>query len=97
VKVEERAGVVRFAVHVQPRASRSHIGGLHGDALKVRLQAPPVDNAANEALVDLLAVELGVPRRVVRIVSGATSRAKVVEIEGIAGERVLALAARGKG
>ena len=82
-------------VHVQPRASRSEVVGTHGAALKVRLLAPPVDGAANEALVTLLAEALGVPRRDVRIVHGATSRAKVVEIEGTTADAVRALAAHG--
>jgi len=75
--------VVRFAVHVQPRASRSAIEGLHGGALKVRLHAPPVDGAANDALVVLLADALGVPRRAVRVVAGGSSRRKVVEVAGV--------------
>ena len=82
-------------VHVQPRASRSEVVGTHGAALKVRLLAPPVDGTANEALVALLAEELGVPRRDVRIVHGATSRTKVVEIEGTTADAVRALAAHG--
>ena len=86
--VREGDGVVRFAVHVQPRASRSEIAGMHGDAIKVRLAAPPVDGAANEALVELVADSLGVGRRAVRIVSGATSRAKTVEVEGVAAAAV---------
>jgi uncharacterized protein (TIGR00251 family) len=91
--VEVRGAVVRVGVHVQPRASRSEIVGLHGAALKVRLQAPPVDGAANEALVKLLADRLGVPRRSVHVVAGATSRAKTVEIEGTTENAVRALAA----
>ncbi|HEX5973155.1 MAG TPA: DUF167 domain-containing protein [Gemmatimonadaceae bacterium] len=82
-------------VHVQPRASRSEVVGTHGAALKVRLLAPPVDGAANDALVALLAKALGVPRRDVRIVQGATSRAKLVEIDGTTADAVRALAARG--
>ena len=73
----------RLAVHVQPRASRSAIVGEHGGALKVRLAAPPVDNAANEALVAFIAGVLDVPRRQVRLVSGASSRRKLLEIDGI--------------
>ena len=82
LRVEVRGSAVRVSVHVQPRAARSEIVGLHGAALKVRLQAPPVDGAANEALVTLLAERLGVPRRAVRVVAGATSRAKTVEVDG---------------
>ena len=83
---------VRFAVRVQPRASRSEIVGLHGDALKVRLSAPPVDGAANEALVELVADALGVAKRAVRIVSGESSRSKTVEVEGVTAAAVLRLA-----
>jgi uncharacterized protein (TIGR00251 family) len=79
----ERGAGVRFAVRVQPRASRSEVAGLHGNALKVRLQAPPVEGAANAALVDFLAGVFGVPRRAVRIVTGETSRSKVVEVDGV--------------
>jgi len=82
LRVEVRGSAVRVSVHVQPRATRSEIIGLHGAALKVRLQAPPVDGAANEALVTLLAERLGVPRRAVRVVAGAASRAKTVEVDG---------------
>jgi uncharacterized protein (TIGR00251 family) len=83
---------VRFTVRVQPRASRSEIVGVHGDAMKIRLSAPPVDGAANEALVELIAEVLGVGRRAVRIVSGETSRSKVVEVEGVTAAAVLRLA-----
>ena len=82
-----------MSVHVQPRASRSEVVGTHGSALKVRLLAPPVDGAANDALVELLADRLKVPRRAVRIVSGETSRSKTVEIEGTTEAAVRALAA----
>jgi uncharacterized protein (TIGR00251 family) len=74
---------VRFAVRVQPRASRNEIKGAHGSSLKVRLSAPPVDGAANEALADFLAEELGVARRAVTIVSGHTSRSKIIEVDGV--------------
>ena len=90
---ERAAGIVRFTVRVQPRASRSAIEGVHDDALRVRLSAPPVDGAANEALVELLAKALGVAKRNVRVVAGAASRSKVIEVEGVASERVRALAA----
>lgn len=90
--VRDGGGGVRFAVRVQPRASRSEIVGVHGDAMRVRLSAPPVDGAANEALVELIAELLGVGRRAVRIVSGASSRSKVVEVEGVTAEAVLRLA-----
>jgi len=67
---------------------------VHGDRLKIRLAAPPVDGAANERLVTLLAAELGVLKRAVRIVSGASSRNKVVQVDGISADVVERLAAR---
>ena len=94
LRVDVRGTVVRVAVHVQPRASRSEIIGVHGTALKVRLQAPPVDGAANEALVRLLADSLGVSYRSVRVVAGATSRAKTVEVDGTTEDAVRALASQ---
>lgn len=96
LRVEVRGASIRVHVHVQPRASRSEVVGTHRAALKVRLLAPPVDGAANEALVELLAGLLDVPRRDVRIVQGATSREKVVEIQGTTADAVCALA-EGKG
>ena len=92
LRVTETEGRVKFAVRVQPRASRSEIVGLHGEALKVRLAAPPVDGAANAALVELLADALGVSRSAVRIISGETSRGKVVEVDGASVENIRRLA-----
>ena len=81
MRISERAGTLRFDVRVQPRASKEEITGVHHGALRVRLRAPPVDGAANDALVIFLAGELGLSRREVRIVSGHGSRSKVVEID----------------
>lgn len=92
ITVTERGGAARFGVRVQPRASRSEIVGEHGGALRVRLSAPPVDGAANEALVALLAEALGVPRRAVRVLSGHASRGKTVEVEGVDAAAVRRLA-----
>lgn len=63
---------------------------MHGDALHIRLAAPPVDNAANEALVALIAERLHIARRNVRIVTGASSRRKMVEIDGVSAEQASA-------
>jgi uncharacterized protein (TIGR00251 family) len=84
VTVDQRGEAVRFRVRVQPRASANEIAGAHDGALRVRLHAPPVDGAANDALVDFLAEQLAVPRRSVRIVTGASSRLKTVEVAGVA-------------
>ncbi|MGE0438902.1 MAG: DUF167 domain-containing protein [Gemmatimonadales bacterium] len=72
-----------LTLHVQPRASRTEVAGLHGDALKLRIAAPPVDGAANDEVVRFLAERLGVPRRDVRIAAGETGRRKAVEISGV--------------
>ena len=93
----ERDGAVRFAVRVQPRASRTGVDGLHGGALRVRVNAPPVDGAANAAVVEVLAEALGVARRSVRVVAGGSSRSKVVEVAGVAASRVRDLAIRSSG
>lgn len=97
VQVTERDGAVRFAVRVQPRASRSGIVGEHGGALKVRLSAPPVDGAANEALVELLAEAFGVPRRAVRVITGLAARGKTVEVDGVGADAVRRVASAAGG
>ena len=66
-----------------PRAPRSRVDGLRGDAVLIRLAAPPVEGAANEALIAFLSEALGVPRRSIAIVSGEKSRDKRVRIEGL--------------
>jgi uncharacterized protein (TIGR00251 family) len=70
-------------VRVQPRASRTEVAGPYGDAIRIRLTAPPVDGAANEALVRFLAERLDVPRSAMRIEGGATDRSKIVAVDGI--------------
>jgi len=92
LRVTESNGRVRFSVHVQPRASTTSAAGVHGDALKVRLAAPPVDGAANQALVEFFAEIFRVGRRDVRILAGETSRSKIVEIDGITARAVQDLA-----
>ena len=71
---------LQLTLHVQPGAARTEVSGTHGDALKVRLAAPPVDGKANAELLRFLAEAFGVPRRNVTLVRGETSRAKVVRI-----------------
>ena len=87
-----RGDAVRFSVRLQPRASKNEIVGLQGISLKVRVTAPPVEGIANDALVELLSKELQTPRRNVCIVSGNSSRTKVVEISGVDLESVQRLA-----
>jgi uncharacterized protein (TIGR00251 family) len=80
-KLNEKDGALRFEVHAKPRAKKSRIVGPRGDALEVALAAPPVDGAANEELVRVLADALGVPRRSVTIVRGETSQKKLVAVD----------------
>lgn len=68
------------AVHAQPGAKRSEISGLHGERLKVRIAAPPLEGRANEALIELLAQRLGLPRSKLRVSKGLQGRTKLVEI-----------------
>lgn len=89
--LEEKDGAVRFGVLVAPRASRESVLGVHDGSLKVALTAPPVEGAANAALVAFLARALGVSKRDVRIVAGETSRRKRVEVHGASADAVRAL------
>ena len=81
--LEPTATGTRLRLRVQPRAARSGVGGLHGDAIRVWVAAPPTDGAANEALIRLLADRLGVPRAALRLAAGHSVRSKVVLVEGL--------------
>ena len=78
------AGPTLLDVHVQPRARTSEVVGFHGEAIKVRLRSPPVEGAANEELIRLLADLLKIDRRDVELVRGAKSRRKRIRINGLA-------------
>ena len=75
-----RAGLT---VHVQPRAKKTEVVGWHGDAVKIRVSAPPINGAANIELVRFVASVAGVPRTAVKIVSGTASRRKQLEVQGV--------------
>ncbi len=75
-----------FSIRIQPRASKNEIIVMDGGGFKIRLTAPPVDGAANEALIRFLADTLSVTRSQIEIVSGHTSKNKIVRIEGIGKE-----------
>jgi len=91
LEVQEREGAVILPVRVQPRASKDEIAGEMNGALRVRLQAPAVENRANEALVDFLAQLLKTPKSAVRILSGERSRTKRIEIRGVTKQQILGL------
>jgi uncharacterized protein (TIGR00251 family) len=81
---------VLLSLKVQPRASKNEIGEVVGAELKVKVTAPPVDSAANEAVLRLLAEKLGCPRGAVQLLRGATSRHKQVLVVGMKAEEVAA-------
>lgn len=80
---------VRLELHVQPGASTTEVAGLHGDRIKLRLAAPPIDGRANEALIRWLSDQLHVPQAGITIVRGETSRRKSVDISGVEVEIVV--------
>ena len=89
--MSDKPAAVRVDVRVIPRSSRARLDGFRDGRLIVRVTAPPVDDAANQAVVALLADALGIPRRSIRIVSGATARNKTLEIHGVTAAHVRAL------
>lgn len=92
IQCSERDGALLFSVRVVPRAARSSVVGEHEGALRVRVAAPPVDGAANEELVRVLARALALPARNVEIKSGHASKVKQVLARGAARERLQSLA-----
>ena len=84
--IQSTAGGIIIDVRVIPRAAKSGVAGTRGDALLVRLNAPPVEGAANAELIDVVAAALDVPRRSVAIVAGERSRSKRVRVAGIDAE-----------
>jgi uncharacterized protein (TIGR00251 family) len=79
-------GSVCLRVHAQPGAKRTEVAGLHGDALKIRVAAPALEDRANDALIEFIAQQLGIARRDVALVSGAKSREKRFEIRAPAAD-----------
>ena len=79
-----------LSVRIQPRASVDEIGEPHGNELRVKVKAPPVDGAANEAVLRILAEKLDCPRGQVELARGHTSRHKVIRLRGLSVEKVIA-------
>jgi hypothetical protein len=76
-------GGVTLRLHIQPGAKKTEVVGLHGEALKIRLAAPPVDGKANACLIGFIADRLGVAKAAVELLSGESSRAKRLRIRGV--------------
>jgi uncharacterized protein YggU (UPF0235/DUF167 family) len=81
---------VRFSVRLTPRGGADRVDGVADGVLRARVAAPAVDGAANQALVRLLADELDVPRRDIRLVAGAAGRIKLIAVDGVLVEHLLA-------
>ena len=78
----------RLRVWLQPRASRTEIAGWHGDLIKIRVAAPPVNGAANEELIRFLAEYLRLPKSSVTVVAGHSTRRKTIAIHGLSAEEI---------
>ena len=78
----DSVGHLVLSIHAQPGAKRTEVAGLHGEALKIRVKAPALEDRANEALAEFIAGRLGVARRDVTLVSGARSREKRFAVRG---------------
>ena len=88
--IQETAEGVILRLRVQPRSSHDEVAGFYGDAVRVRLTAPPTDGAANEALIRFLSDRLTLSRSLVRLDSGHTSRSKVITLIGAKLNQVVA-------
>jgi hypothetical protein len=82
-RIRQTDSGLEVALHVQPRARRDEIVGVHNGALKLKVSAPPVDDAANRAVIEFFAALLDVPKTRLQIVAGLKSREKVLRIESV--------------
>ncbi len=89
--IKATADGVELTVRVIPRARKTQCCGVRDEALVVRVAAPPVEGAANDALIEFFSARLGVPRRAVQIVSGDRARQKRVAITGVTADQIRAL------
>ena len=89
MNIQENPDGVTLKIRVQPRASRNEINGLFGDALRLRLTAPPVDGAANAACIEFFADLFKIPKQQIEIINGHTGRNKIIKIYGIKRDEVV--------
>jgi uncharacterized protein (TIGR00251 family) len=87
ILIREIESGIEVPLHVQPRARRTEIAGIHNRALKIKVSAPPVDDAANRAIVDFFSKLLDLPKSRLQIIAGGKSRNKILRINGIHLER----------
>jgi hypothetical protein len=91
LQTHPQKGTVTFAIRVQPRASKNEVVGVLGGALKIRVQAPAVENRANQEVCEFLAELLKRPKSAVRILAGERGRHKRVEVFGVTTAEIEAL------
>ena len=89
VAIRDHADGAILDIHVQPKASRTEWVGMHGDALKYRISAPPAEGAANAALCNFLAGQFGIAASSVKLLRGQTARRKQVQLRGFSAQRAL--------
>lgn len=75
-------------IHAQPNGKKTEIQGVHGDRLKIRIHAPPVDGKANEEIISFFSLLVKIPKRNIQIVKGETSREKTVLVQGVSLEQI---------
>lgn len=90
MNIQEHPDGVAIKVRVQPRAARNEISGLFGDALRLRLTAPPVDGAANASCIEFFAGLFKIPKSQIEIISGLTGRNKIIKLYGVKRDEVTA-------
>jgi len=88
-QIMETANGLEVRLHAQPRARRTELAGTHNGALKIKISAQPVDDAANRAIVDFFAALLDVPKSRIRIAAGLKSRNKTLLIEGVSADHFI--------
>lgn len=88
-RLDPASGTLTLTIHAQPNAAHTAVAGRHGDALKIRLAAPALDNRANRCLLEFVAEQLGVKPAAVKLLSGEKARRKIVTVTGVADARAL--------
>lgn len=87
--IQQRGNEVVLTIHVAPRASKDEVRGIHGDAVKIRLRAPPVEGRANRELIRFLSRKLDIPARQIGLLTGKSGRRKRVSIAGLSASEVI--------
>ncbi len=81
--INNKNGKLRFNVKVIPRSAKSYVAGIEAEAIKIKLNAPPVDGEANKALISFLSEIIGIPKQNINIIYGTQNRHKTIEVTGL--------------